>query len=285
MSNVKQLPTPVRKKVAIVGFTKSKELAPWDDPTFEKWICNNLHLFVPDKWQRIYDLHDDKTIHADPRHLAFLQANTTKPVVVWDPRPEWPASVAFPKRECIDAFGRYFTNSISWMIAHAIMENAEEIHVYGVDMAQSSEYGAQRPSCEYFLGLAVGMGIKVYVPPTSDLLKVTTMYGIEDDSAFYTKAAEREGELQARMHELQAQLSQGQLQMASFQGALETTRYFKNVWTNARTNGDPKARGEVEVLEGSPVYQAIVEAEASQGTMIAEVQSAESVPNEEAPVG
>lgn len=255
-ANVSQLPlVPPRKKVAIIGFTESKSLAPWDDPTFEKWICNNLHLFVPDKWQRCYDLHDDKTITSDARHVQFLQTNTEKPVVVWDPRPEWPASVPFPKRQVIETFGRYFTNSISWMIAHAIMENAEEIHIYGVDMAQTSEYGSQRPSCEYFLGLAVGLGIKVYVPPTSDLLKVTAMYGLEDDSAFYAKAVEREAVLAAKMQELQQQLNNGQLQLASFQGALETTRYFKSVWTNARVGST--ARGEVQVLDGAPVLDAL----------------------------
>lgn len=291
MSNVKQIhpEAPARKKVAIVGFTNSRNLTPWDDPTFEKWICNNLHKFVPDKWQRCYDLHDDATILKDPEHVAFLQKDQGRPLVVWRPRKEWPSSVGFPKDAVTDTFGRYFTNSISWMIAHAIMENAEEIHVYGVDMAQTSEYGSQRPSCEYFLGLAVGLGIKVYVPPTSDLLKVAAMYGAEDDSALYDKVVEREGELVARMNELnsqlqsmQQQMNHGQLQLASFNGALETTRYFKSVWTNARGGRDGQDVGP----EGADAAlgAAIAAAPVAEPSKIEETQSAVSAEPQEAGV-
>ena len=108
-------------KIAIVGFTSSNQLAPWDDPTFQIWLCNNLHQFVPDSWHRLYDLHDDETIKEDVPHEAFLRT-TNKPVYVFKPRPEWPTSVALPKDAAIETWGRYFTNSISWMTAHAMME-------------------------------------------------------------------------------------------------------------------------------------------------------------------
>ena len=46
--------------------------------------------------------------------------------------------------------------------------------MYGVDMAQdtllAAEYSEQRPSCEYFIGLAEGAGIRVDIPGGSDLL-------------------------------------------------------------------------------------------------------------------
>ena len=221
------------RKIAIVGFTTSRDLAPWKDPSFELWICNNLWKFVPDVWHRLYDLHDDKTIQSDPEHAAYL-TQAQKPVVVWRSRPEWPSSISYPKDVVTENLGRYFTNSISWMIAHAIIEGATEIHVYGVDMAQGTEYAAQRPSCEYFLGLAVGMGIRVHVPDTSDLLKANAMYGAEDDSALYAKLNDREQELIQRMTDLQNQLQAANVQFAQLQGALETTRYFKTTWTNPR---------------------------------------------------
>ena len=67
---------------------------------------------------------------------------------------EVPTSMVYPLDAMLKKFGDYFTNSISWMLALAIHEGFEEIHVYGVDMAVDTEYHHQRPSCEYFLGLA-----------------------------------------------------------------------------------------------------------------------------------
>lgn len=235
------------KKVAIVGFTNSRELAPWDDPTFEIWLCNNLWKFVPDKWHRLYDLHDLATIKGDAEHESFLRT-TKKPVVVWQPQEGWGSAVAFPRDDIVGAFGRYFTNSISWMIAHAIYEGATEIHVYGVDMAQGTEYAAQRPSCEYFLGYAAGRGIKIYVPPTSDLLKVSAMYGAEDDTALRIKLDERSKELENRMNQLQMQQQQIRDHLNQCAGALENTRYFRGVWVNAAANRDGSAKEAPEAL-------------------------------------
>ena len=57
----------------------------------------------------------------------------------------------------------YVTNSLSYMIAMAIMEGYEEIHLYGVMMSALEEYGIQLPSCEYFIGCARGFGCRVVI--------------------------------------------------------------------------------------------------------------------------
>lgn len=227
------------KKVAIIGFTPTREEAPWSDPTFEKWVCNNLplHLRADQPWDRVYDLHDYKTISSDKPHEANLR-QCTKPVYVWQPRPEWPTSVAYPKQQVLDSFGNYFTNSISWMVAHAIIEGVTELHIYGVDLAQGTEYAAQRPSCEHMLGVAQGRGIKVYIPPTSDLLKTGALYGADDDSFIYAKMTSREQELQTRLQQTQNQIAQLQAQANQMAGALEDVRYWRGVWTNPRGKRD-----------------------------------------------
>ena len=115
-----------------------------------------------------------------------------------------PPSVRYPKEFVEAAAGDYQTSSISWMIGLAIAEsfrNVEggfrEIHVYGVDMAQDTEWSEQRPACEYLLGMAHGMGIKTSVPQTSDLLKAIGQYacGTTGD-AFSAKLEERTAWLQ-----------------------------------------------------------------------------------------
>lgn len=253
------------KKVAIVGFTYSRELAPYDDPSFEIWACNNLWRFIQ-RFDRLYDLHDDETIASDADHSAFLRGETRqkadgtdivigdRPILVWKPREEWAQAFGYPKDAVLDAFkhlqgGRYFTNSISWMIAHAICEGAKEIHVYGVDMAQGSEYSAQRPSCEYWLGFAEALGIKVFIPDTSDLLKCAFLYGVDDDGPIFTKMNERAKELKARLAAIQQQqqmITQQQQEFRDAQmqlmGALEDCGYWKGTWLAPHANRDGSAK-------------------------------------------
>jgi hypothetical protein len=89
----------------------------------------------------------------------------------------------------------YFNNSISWMLALAIAEGFEEIGIYGVDMAldgvTGAEYNHQRPSCEYFLGIAWGRGIRVHLPETSELLKCAYLYGFDNVMPFRRKLMTR----------------------------------------------------------------------------------------------
>lgn len=229
------------RKVAIVGFTSSRDEAPWDDPSWEKWICNNLWKFVPEgKWDRLYDLHRNAEIAKDTEHLGYL-ARCPKPLYVHEPQPEWPTAVRFPREELMAVLGGYFTNSISWMIAHALSEGVTHLSIFGVDLAQGTEYASQRPSAEYFLGIAVGMGVQVYVPETSDLLKTGTLYGVDDDSWMHARLAQREAELVAQMGQVHEQTNQGHLRLAQLQGALEATRYWKGVALSPRGTRDETA--------------------------------------------
>jgi len=143
----------------------------------------------------------------DPGHLTWLkEASKLFPVYMKETREEFPDALVYPRDKVYEYFGtRYFTNSITWMIGLAIMELAPgktvetakavkgaEIGVWGVDMMvagsaldSGSEYGYQRPSCEWALGIAKGLGIKVHVPDQSDLLKSAFDYGDEGDTGYF----------------------------------------------------------------------------------------------------
>src|SRR3990167_4529782 len=65
---------------------------------------------------------------------------------------EIPLSQAFPIKECIKEFGLpYLNNTISYMIAHALLQGAKEIDIYGVNQASSGEYFYEKASVEYLL--------------------------------------------------------------------------------------------------------------------------------------
>lgn len=77
---------------------------------------------------------------------------------------EIPKSEAFPIKEVVKKFGLpYFTNTISYMIAYALLQGAEEIDIYGVNQASSSEYFYEKAGVEYWIGIATGLGVKVII--------------------------------------------------------------------------------------------------------------------------
>ncbi len=226
---------PPLKKVAIVGFSQHKTEAPYNDPTFEIWGLNDLHESIP-RWNRWFEMHSDAQIKdycSRKQGKPYLEglAGLGVPVYMQKPRPEVPTSVEYPLERMKAQFGDYFTNSISFMLALAIDEGYQVIHVYGVDMAQDSEYSQQRPSCEYFLGIARGRGIQTYLPKTSDLLKVRWMYGYEDEiqSSWDARVNEIYTGIQNRRKQAEIQQQQAREACLQYLGAEDAIRTLKRI--------------------------------------------------------
>ncbi len=92
---------------------------------------------------------------------------------------EIPLSEAFPLKECVKEFGApYFSNTIAYMIAYALLGGAKEIELYGVNQAGSHEYAEEKGGVEYWLGIAIGRGVKVTINgKNSQLLRYKGRYG------------------------------------------------------------------------------------------------------------
>lgn len=219
-----------RLKVAIIGKApSSRDLAPYDDDDFEIWTLSNLvQLEEVPRWDRHFEIHELSTFHARRKpYWEWLKQSHGKPIYLRDRHPDVPDGVAYPKKAICDHFGRYFTNTVSWMIALAIAEGAEAIHVYGVDMAQTEEYGEQRPSCEFFLGWAAGAGIEIFVPPQADMLKCRLLYGFETDSGeMREKWKARTKELEQRLNAKISERDRMAAEAAYLNGALEAQHYY-----------------------------------------------------------
>jgi hypothetical protein len=128
------------------------------------------------------------------------------------------------------------------MMALAIFEHEKvapvgEIGMYGVNMAQhglsngpsnagwfTSEYARQRPSVEYWIGIAEGKGIKVIIPPQSDILKSSCIYGYHTTDV-QKKITARKAELQQRIAHAQQREQQGHDEALFLSGALEGMQY------------------------------------------------------------
>lgn len=196
---------PPGRRIAIVGTAPGAEECPVG-PEWERWAANwsqvcyatpedphpGRHSYsgTPNpehgRFGRIYELHDALTRDTKAEGALspeILGESCSPNAEVWCffPAPKWEAKIV-PVDALCERFGQYFTNSISWMIAHAIEEHlagqtVDEIGVFGVNVATAKEFGHERPSVEYFLGWARGLGIKVTIPEQSDLLHCANLYG------------------------------------------------------------------------------------------------------------
>lgn len=220
-----------RRKIAIIGKApSSRELAPYSDESWEIWTLSDL---VPKgqatRYSRHFEIHPLQWIKdRQDGYYQWLceQKPDERPVYLMEMSTDIPAGVPYPIDAVKNQFRNYFTNTVSYMLALAIMEKPDEIGVWGVDMAQSEEYQRQRPSCEYFIGVAEGAGIKVTLPDQCDLLQASRLYGFETDQGrARTKWKARTEELQRRIGKQQGIRDNAQLQMAFLNGALESQEY------------------------------------------------------------
>jgi len=220
----KILTVGAKKKICIVGFAPGRQMAPFDDPSFEFWGVNEMYMATDvKKIDVLFELHDYKWICEGKRfktHIDWLR-KATIPIMMQQHFNDIPCSVPFPRKVLEEKYGAYFTNTISWEIALAMHIGVDEIHIYGVNMATDIEYQSQRPSCEYYIGLAVGRGIKVYIPPESDLLKCFYQYGFEDGELSYMsqRLKQMEDEQNAKRQHFDIQINQSLIERSRAEGA------------------------------------------------------------------
>jgi hypothetical protein len=221
-------------KVAIVGTAPSSRLlAPYSDPEWQCWLFSPDNVYMPhiDVW---FDIHGDYAWPNAPkweaRYLAWMCAQKF-PVYVQ--RTDLvPNGIPFPAKELIDEFGQYwFTSSVAWLMAFALKQGATELGIYGVDMTTKDEYLHQRPGVYYWMELATKRGVRVYVPPESDLLSPPPLYGYSETTPMGRKLRVRYQEMTSRLNELNAELKRLESEKHHLIGALDDNEYSQIVWT------------------------------------------------------
>jgi len=254
--NCKAEPTP--RKIAIIGKApSSRHLAPYDDPSWEIWTLSDL---VPQgqapRFDVHFELHPLHWIRPNEPYWQWLTGlcPSDKPVLMAELSADVPAGRRYPIHDVLRYFRRrYFTNTVTYMIALAIMERPAVIGVWGVDMAQTKEYRNQRPSCEWLLGWAEGAGIEVVLPGECDLLKTPFLYGFEHmGSEMRTKWEARNKELHERhrrqaqkIQELDATRQQIVENILRLEGAIDSQEYYEQ-WSlfSPEFHDDARAPGQ-----------------------------------------
>ena len=175
-------------------------LAPWNAEGIDEWIgLNDAHQLAfmhMDKITRWCQVHQKwRYMRKNPRydidHWAWLQKKHPFPIYMQRHDPEVPSSVPIPLREISERFlaGKYtrgiayqrileMGSTFSYIIPMAIMEGAQRIEFYGVELAQEVEYMEQRPSTEFWMGIAGAHGVEIHVPKVTRVLKAN-FYGYD----------------------------------------------------------------------------------------------------------
>ena len=151
-----------------------------EPPGTEIWTVNNAYkCFTPEELARFtawFQIHPKEEWEANnakelDSYRAFLNGLSI-PVYMDDRHPEYPNSVKYPLEEVIKDLGYdYFTSSIAYLIALAIHQRFEEIHIFGVEMIFGAEYVHERPCVEFWLGVAHARRIELIMPEGSTLLR------------------------------------------------------------------------------------------------------------------
>lgn len=150
------------KELIILAKGPSRMLCPFDA---EVWGVNEICQMIryPEKITRLFAFDNL------PPMIDGMRA-TGIPICSWQDY----ADEEYPYDEIVSRFGiDYFSNTIAYMIALAVYEGYEKIRLYGVDMAPE-EYKNEMPSVEFWLGVAIGQGIKVEISQGSSLFKTRT---------------------------------------------------------------------------------------------------------------
>jgi hypothetical protein len=119
-------------------------------------------------------LHPDRTLN----RRKWMKEHPGKTIVMAKADPEIPNSFTYPLKQVVEASNcAYFDTGLAYMIAAAIhLCKVENLGLYGCDYAynipgqDSKEFG--QACAEFWVGIAKGMGVNIYVPALSSLLNM-----------------------------------------------------------------------------------------------------------------
>lgn len=201
-----------KKTLCILGTSPDNcNLAPWGEG-LDMWGVNDGHrlAYMEPRWNEItgwFQIHHrwrwtqhkevpgSERLRYGQQHYEFLTAkDLTFPIWMQRHYEDVPRSVEYPFEEVVrqttykkiwrgaNYLKKYFTCSFAYMMGLALSDIPgfpgpyDRVELYGVQLAQQIEYTMQRPSTEFWLGLAIGKGVEVYVPGNSYVLSGET-YG------------------------------------------------------------------------------------------------------------
>ena len=145
-------------KVYILGKGRGWEDAPYEKDT-DVWGVTQMIL------KRDCTLAIDMNVYDDGRwgEKEKQEAKLAKEVCLINKIPYIDLET-YPYEIIRDCFKTdYFSNTVDYAIAMALYSGYDEIDLYGITMEEGSEYSYQKPGCDFWCGVAKGMGVNIRV--------------------------------------------------------------------------------------------------------------------------
>ena len=216
------------KKLAIVGAQElTRGNAPWNDDEYEIWtIAHHAKADWCKRFDAVIEVHERSFYtsgYKDPEYFEWLKT-IEQTVYMIDVHTEVKGAKKYPLAEVkekllpnIKLNGEPINNFCStadYAIALAVYLGYEEIDIYGIEMAHSSEYQNQQSSFTFWVGIAVANGVQVNLNCTSGLFD-KPLYGREDITAVRVRDYIAGMNQQSATLDEQQKLLKGALQFAN----------------------------------------------------------------------
>lgn len=213
-------------------------------PEWEVWAVGTVDQL--ERWDVFWDLHDPHTYGPEYKQYLKWMEGQTKPIVVARPHRWAKNPIVYPLEKIVRKYGTFFkTSTVAWMMALAIEMKVPKIGVFGIDMADSIEYRAQKAGCKAFKLIAEAKGIEVVIPPGSDLhfepapypfvledpLQVKLGVRIKELGAFGNHHHKRVHELNAHVAAVQQEISNHNMAKLKIEGGIEALELVLDNWS------------------------------------------------------
>ena len=159
-------------EVHIIAKGSGHEDAPGEGET---WGVNDI-ILRRDQLSMCFHMHDMDWIRRKEWSALKLIIEKAKkfsiPIMTTKVYDWIPTSVAFPIDDIVNKFkANYYGSSIDYMITLAMYwgiygtgeRDFDTINIFGCNMVLKGEYAQQKPSLEFWIGMAMGLGYKVNI--------------------------------------------------------------------------------------------------------------------------
>ncbi|MBQ2391416.1 MAG: hypothetical protein II306_06565 [Clostridia bacterium] len=146
------------KKVALLGKLPTKFKAPFDDLTYDIWTLNRHE--DENRFKRITEWFDIHNGYHNPK-ATITRSN-------------------YPFKEVETLLGgNFFNNTVSYMIAYAILKGYVQIDLYGMRFQSADEQRRREyHNVRELIFFARGQGVKVSAPYDPIMLQTYEYYGV-----------------------------------------------------------------------------------------------------------
>jgi len=148
------------KEIILLGLGNTGDQCPFSSD-LEIWSCNNFFNRFPDL---PLDRVSKNFIMDGITEIEFDYPILRKLHCIVAPRnyDSFSNIEIYPIDEVLVKFKtKFFSNTVCYMIAYALLKEYERIYFYGMDMMSKSSYVVEKGAVEYWMGIAHALGIEI----------------------------------------------------------------------------------------------------------------------------